>query len=155
MIREHLNAEVAEVRDSEPLPLMSHVAEAYEARFGSEPEDRGGWYEPDGWKRISRVFERLDLGGNLLDVGTGAGQFINCVALSRCFRSATTTDPTVFKKYIELSDDIERLNDSIKELPFEDKSFDVVTCMEVLEHLPEEIFRPAIDCEGSAAVSLR
>jgi ubiquinone/menaquinone biosynthesis C-methylase UbiE len=84
------------------------------------------------------------MGGDLLDVGTGAGQFINCVALSGCFRSATTTDPTTFNKYVELSEEIVRLNDSLADLPFDDGTFDTVVCMEVLEHLPEEIFHQAI-----------
>jgi SAM-dependent methyltransferase len=155
----NLPMDVTEVRNSEPLPLMVRVDSEYRKRFGDDPEDRGGWYEPDGWKRISRVLERLDLGGDLLDVGSGAGQFANCAAISGCFRSVTTTDPTRFNKYIELAEDIVRLNESIHTLPFESRSFDVVTCMEVLEHLPSDIFEDGIGelrrvCGGQLVITV-
>lgn len=132
------------VRRSEPLDLMRQIELKYVERFGVEPAHRGGWYEPDGWKRISRVFERLDKGGDILDVGSGAGQFVNALAMSGEFRSVTTIDTANFTNYIELSDDIRRINMSAAEMEFPDDSFDVVVCMEVLEHLPEEIFLPAI-----------
>lgn len=132
------------VRNSTPLPLMEEVERRYVEHFGADPENKGGWYEPDGWKRISRVFERMETGGKVLDVGTGAGQFVNCLALSKQFAEVTTIDPTRFDKYIELSDDIQRHDMSIADMAFATDSFDVVVCMEVLEHLPEEIFLPAI-----------
>lgn len=139
-----LQYQVIRVRRSEPLELMRHVEHDYVERFGAEPAHRGGWYEPDGWKRISRVYERLDKGGDILDVGSGAGQFANALALSGEFRSVTTIDTANFTNYIELSDDIRRINMSAAEMDFPDDAFDVVVCMEVLEHLPEEIFLPAI-----------
>lgn len=147
------------VRDSEPLELMQRVEQAYVDHFGADPEDKGGWYEPDGWKRVSRVFDRLEPGGDILDVGTGAGQFANCLAFSKVFDSVTTIDPTRFNKYIELSDDITRLDMSIADMDFPTDSFDVVTCMEVLEHLPEEIFLPAIAelrrvCRGQLIITV-
>ena len=152
-------ADEVEVRNSEPLPLMRRVEAEYVTMFGTDPVDRRGWYEPDGWKRISRVLERLELGGDILDVGTGAGQFVNCLALSGCFNSVTTADPTRFKKYIELSEAFTRLNRSVVKMGFDDDSFDVVTCMEVLEHLPEEILLPAIDelrrvCRGQLIITV-
>jgi SAM-dependent methyltransferase len=148
-----------EVRESDPLPLMRRVEQAYVDRFGADPEDKGGWYEPDGWKRISRVFERVQLGGDVLDVGSGAGQFVNCLALSGCFRSVTTTDTTRFKKYVELSEDINRVDWSVAELRFEDDSFDVVTCMEVLEHVPQDVLHLGIAelrrvCRGQLIITV-
>lgn len=140
-----LRNDVIEVRDSEPLPLMVEIEREYIERFGEEPEDRGGWYEPDAWRRISRVFERMETGGDVLDVGSGAGQFMNCLVRSGVFRSVTTVDPTRFNKYVELQPGgVRRLDVSIVEMGFDDDAFDVVVCMEVLEHLPEEIFEPAI-----------
>ena len=150
---------VISVRDSQPLPLMAEVERRYVDHFGADPEDKGGWYQPDVWKRISRVFERLDKGGHVLDVGTGAGQFVNALALSGEFRSVTTIDPTRFNKYIELSDQIVRHDMSIAAMEFGDDSFDVVTCMEVLEHLPEDVFAAAIEelrrvCRGQLVITV-
>lgn len=142
-----------------PLDLMSDVERRYVQRFGEAPEDPGGWYDEYGWRRISRVFERLDKGGDLIDVGAGAGQFVNCAGLSGEFSSVTATDPTRFKKYIELSEQIQRFDYSIDDLQFADDSFDVVTCMEVLEHLPDEVFARALPelrriCRGQLIVTV-
>lgn len=154
----HIEA-VISVRDSTPLALMADVERRYIDHFGADPEDKGGWYQPDVWKRISRVFERLDKGGHVLDVGSGAGQFVNALALSGEFQSVTTIDPTRFNKYIELSDEIVRQDMSIAAMEFDDDSFDVVTCMEVLEHLPEAVFAAAIDelrrvCRGQLVITV-
>lgn len=148
-----------EVRGTAPLPLMSRVEGVYIDRFGAEPESRGGWYEPDAWRRVSRVYERLDKGGHVLDVGSGAGQFANCLAWSGEFASVTTIDTAHFSKYIELSDDIQRHNMSVGDMSFDDDSFDVVTCMEVLEHVPEEVLEPGIAelrrvCRGQLVITV-
>jgi SAM-dependent methyltransferase len=137
---------------------MQRVERAYVEKYGENPGG-GGWYKPDTWLRISRVFERLDKGGDILDVGTGAGQFVNCLVLSEQFRSVTTIDPTRFGKYMTLSDSITRHDVSVAEMPFDDDSFDVVVCMEVLEHLPEDIFRTAIAelrrvCRGQLVITV-
>lgn len=135
---------VLELRESAVLPLMRRIEDAYIERFGEDPEDKGGWLHEDAWLRLSRVFEVLDKGGDVLDVGSGAGQFANALALSGEFRSVATVDPTRFRKYVELDPSIRRLDVSVGDLPFEDKSFDVVVCMEVLEHIPVDIFSDAI-----------
>ncbi|QBI20887.1 class I SAM-dependent methyltransferase [Egibacter rhizosphaerae] len=143
-----------EIRDSEQLPLMSRVEGVYLDRFGD------AWdYQADAWKRLSRVFERLDSGGDILDVGAGSGQFANCLAWSEQFASVTTIDATRFGKYIELDDSIQYHEMSVGEMAFEDDAFDVVTCMEVLEHVPEEIFEPAIAelrrvCRGQLVITV-
>jgi SAM-dependent methyltransferase len=153
-----LDMERTDLRATTPLPLMQRVERAYIEKYGENPSG-GGWYKSDTWLRISRVFERLDKGGDVLDVGTGAGQFVNCLALSDEFRSVTTIDPTRFAKYIELSDKISRHDISIADMKFDDDAFDVVVCMEVLEHLPEEIFRTAIAelrrvCRGQLLITV-
>jgi ubiquinone/menaquinone biosynthesis C-methylase UbiE len=111
----------------------------YQEIFGDEPEDRGGWYHPADWRRTSYVLDLLRSGGKVLDVGAGAGQFMNMLALSGRFSSVTALDHTRFRKYTELGE-VTRVDGSIAELPFDDDHFDVVTCMEVLEHIPTEIF---------------
>ena len=111
--------------------------------FGERPEP-GGWYSPDDWHRISFVLSCMEPGGNVLDVGVGAGQFLNALAMSGRFTGVTGLDKTRFKKYREFAEGICQMNGSVADLPFEDDSFDVVTCMEVLEHLPEEIYQTGL-----------
>lgn len=153
-----LEFETTDLRSTTPLPLMGRVERAYVETYGEDPPG-GGWFKPDDWLRVSRVFERMDKGGDVLDVGSGAGQFVNCLAMSGDFTSTTTIDPIRFHKYMELSDDISRFDISIADMKFDDDSFDVVVCMEVLEHLPEDIFRKAIAelrrvCRGQLIITV-
>lgn len=144
------------------LPLQVAVDDVrleFERRFGAEPEDRGGWYHRDDWFRISFVLGALRRGGRFLDVGLGAGQFINAVASTGWFSELHGTDPTRFKKYVEFGDQIRRVDASVAEMPYPDDHFDVITCMEVLEHVPDEIFEASLAelrrvCRGQLLMSV-
>ena len=125
-------------------PVTRHVRSAYIERYGEKPEKPGGWYHDDDWTRISFVLSAIHPGGAVLDVGVGAGQFVNALALSGLYERVIGVDTAVFEKYFELDSSIERKNISIESLPFPDDSFDVVTCMEVLEHIPDAIFEPGL-----------
>ncbi|MEN3273795.1 MAG: hypothetical protein V7636_2556, partial [Actinomycetota bacterium] len=109
-------------------PIVLSIEADYVERFGPRPDHRGGWYHDDDWTRISFVLSALDRGGSFLDIGLGAGQFINAVARTGSFTRVAGSDPTRFGKYVELEDGIERHDDSVAELPFSDGEFDVVTC---------------------------
>lgn len=135
------------------------VKKEYEAKFGAEPVDRGGWYRPDDWARIAYTLSALHPGGRFLDVGLGAGQFVNSVAMSGWFDEVHGVDPTKFKKYLDLTKSIQRSGASIDQLPYPDDHFDVVTCMEVLEHLEPAVFEAGLAelrrvCRGQLIMSV-
>ena len=139
--------------------LAASVRADYEAKFGEPPAEPGGWFHPDDWNRVSYVAEVLRPGGDLLDVGAGAGQFLNMLARSGKFRSVVGIDKARFKKYTELEPNMSKLDGDIANLQFEDDSFDVVTCMEVLEHIPPEVFVAGMAelrrvCRGQLIMSL-
>jgi hypothetical protein len=56
----------------------------------------------------------------------------------------TGVDRNRFNKYVEFAPGIDHQLASIEALPFDDDSFDVVSCMEVLEHLPDEIYEQGL-----------
>lgn len=137
-------AQRVDVQHLAPSPEAVAVKSAYEGIFGVEPENRGGWYHPADWGRTTYVLSRLRSGDAALDVGAGAGQFMNMMSASGKFGSVTALDQTRFNKYTELHDNIHRVDGSIADMTFEDDSFEVVTCMEVLEHIPTEIFEAGV-----------
>ena len=82
---------------------------------------------------------------SVLDVGCGNGYLVNTLiaTVSDRFDRVTGLDSsTEALKYVKS----ERLQGSITKLPFDRGSFDLLTCLEVLEHLPQEDFKRGI-CE--------
>ena len=71
----------------------------------------------------------------ILDVGCGNGAFINTIAstfLNKFDRIVGVDSGIAALKYVK----VEKYNVSISRLPFKNKSFDLVTFLEVLERLP-------------------
>jgi SAM-dependent methyltransferase len=148
-----------DVRSLTPSPTAETVRTQYEERFGNPPEKPGGWYRDDDWRRTSYVLEVVRPGTKALDVGAGAGQFANMLAASGKFESVTALDHIRFEKYSEFHSGLTRRDASIVELPFADDEFDVVTCMEVLEHVPDDVLEPGIAelrrvCRGQLIMSV-
>jgi SAM-dependent methyltransferase len=139
--------------------IAADVRRKYEERFGNPPEKPGGWYRDDDWKRTSFVLQLARPGVSVLDVGAGAGQFANMLAASGKYQTVTALDHIRFEKYSEFYPGLSRRDASIVELPFDDDEFDVVTCMEVLEHVPDDVLAPGIAelrrvCRGQLIMSV-
>ncbi|MFT7601599.1 MAG: SAM-dependent methyltransferase [Acidimicrobiales bacterium] len=140
-------------------PAVDLTRERFEQEYGEDPEDRGGWLHQDDWYRLTFALNAIRRGGRFLDVGLGAGQFINAVAATGWFSEVHGSDPTRFNKYQEFVPNIQRIDASVAELPYPDDHFDVVTCMEVLEHVPDEIFEASFSelrrvCRGQLLMSV-
>lgn len=98
--------------------------------------DTHWWYR--GRRRILEgELEALDLpaGSRLLDAGCGAGQTLDL--LSR-YGSATGVDPDPESVAVARTRGHDALQGSLPELPFGSGTFGVCTCLDVLEHLPED-----------------
>jgi len=76
---------------------------------------------------------------NILDVGCWRGDFLNSLP--------DTFDKTGVDICIEPLKNVraKTISCSIEELPFPSNSFDLVTCFEVLEHLPYKIFQKSVN----------
>ena len=95
-------------------------------------------------RRIEDTIECLPPDAHtLLDVGCGNGLFVNTL---------TGSAPDRFERVVglDLSEEalkdvhVEKVRGSITDLPFEPGSFDLVTCLEVVEHIPQPEFEAAL-----------
>ncbi len=74
---------------------------------------------------------------SLLDVGCGKGDFVNTLVADSPGRFKKIVGLDISKealKYVRA----DKIEGTIADLPFADKSFDLLTCLETLEHLPHE-----------------
>ena len=73
-------------------------------------------------------------------MGVGAGQFVHAMSKStRNFKSIKGLDITKHSKFISDDDGLEMIYASIGEIPLKDNSVDIVTCLEVIEHLDSKL----------------
>lgn len=95
-------------------------------------------------KRFGACMALLPQATSLLDVGTGNGAFLRYLEDQRTSysslvgieRSQAARDAAACKAEIRLG--------SIENLPIEDKSFDVVSALEVIEHLPYGVYEKSL-----------
>lgn len=111
-------------------------------------EDEGFWegdmvQDAANMKRmeVTAVMIKDDV-RNLADIGCGNGVFINYLSQNKPAIKLTGVDRSAAAlKYVNA----EKIEASIENLPSENKSFDCVSCLEVIEHLPEGIYQKALD----------
>lgn len=84
------------------------------------------------WHQIDEILQ-LDP-GSVLEVGLGNGFVSNYLRTRAVNVTTVDIDPTLTPDKVG----------SVTELPFDDASFDVVSCCQVLEHLSFEMFRQAL-----------
>jgi ubiquinone/menaquinone biosynthesis C-methylase UbiE len=105
-----------------------------------------GVYSKYDWARINFVFSEVKKMGadSILDVGVGGGHLINTLGSSRCFKQVAGLDIKRHSKFLRMADNFEMHYASVSEMPFSDNSFDIVLCMEVLEHLDPVLFHAGL-----------
>jgi SAM-dependent methyltransferase len=86
--------------------------------------------------RIDTILELLPSVESLLDVGCGDGRITNLMA-ERAQRVVGLDASAQALSYVKT----ETVRSNVDELPFAERSFDLVTCIQVLEHLPRPVLR--------------
>lgn len=103
------------------------------------------WFSQADHERIHELISMLPKrADSLLDVGCGNGLFVN-----ELHRAPSTTRPrrlyavdrsAAALKHVE----VDNCRCDIASLPFRDNDFEIVTCLEVVEHLPLETYTAAL-----------
>jgi SAM-dependent methyltransferase len=98
------------------------------------PEDNHWWFATRTWA-IETFLRDLSKSGNLdiLDIGCGAGNMIHHLARYGSVRGIEV-DPRPVKIARERGYDV-RLGDATQEIPFPNATFDLVTALDVIEHV--------------------
>jgi 2-polyprenyl-3-methyl-5-hydroxy-6-metoxy-1,4-benzoquinol methylase len=128
---------------SELLKIKYLFEQKYKKRFGSK--SKKGFYTLDDWSRIAFCLQFIeDTPGSVLDVGVGPGALLNALHDNKRFLRVTGIDIRHFTKLVKLSEDIDIQIMNVAEMTFTDNEFDIVICMEVLEHIAHEQFVRAL-----------
>jgi ubiquinone/menaquinone biosynthesis C-methylase UbiE len=95
-------------------------------------------------ERIKKVTELIppDV-TSILDAGCGNGIFVNYLIshTSKFSRVHAVDRSNTALKFVK----VEKTHASIERLPFRDNEFDLVTCLEVIEHLPKTIYKKSLN----------
>lgn len=130
----------------------------YAEKFGKSTGK--GLYTERDWRRIDYILNYIPGNAkNVLDVGAGPGALMNYFALSKRFERVCAIDIREYTRLIRLSDDVDLRIMDASNMEFADNEFDLVICMEVIEHLPDEKMQLAIDelrrvCSGKLVMSV-
>jgi hypothetical protein len=128
-------------------PHTAMIREKYVECYGiNVAKRRFGLYSENAWRRIEYTGSLLPNGESVLDIGVGNVAFMNLLLSLNRFSRVLGIDikrhfkfPMLFNRYA-----YQLMQGSVTNLPLKNKCIDVVTCMEVLEHLDKDSFMAAL-----------
>ncbi|ARE41311.1 hypothetical protein RGUI_3170 [Rhodovulum sp. P5] len=129
--------------DAEVAPVGGDAvdyAELYDDVYDRIPSYTMAHMSPGLRTALRHADELLCAGRDCLDVGGGPGYLVEALRLPPFRKRAFGAD--ISRRAVELAEkrlgpDIVRVIDADGRLPFDDASFDLITCFDVLEHLDE------------------
>jgi SAM-dependent methyltransferase len=114
--------------------------EYYEAESHWEGENL---QDPANQERIRFTAEMIPQDvTNLIDIGCGNGVFVNYLTKHKSNLQLMAIDRSrTALKYVQT----EKKEGDISQIPAADRSYDCVTCLEVIEHLPLQVYEKALE----------
>ena len=95
------------------------------------------------WKRADACWRLVPENMPILDIGSGLGEFVNLVAMHNPQVDITSVDTKDYDLWLDSTGRIKRVYENIFNLGNDHKK-DIVTCFEVIEHLPPERLEEAV-----------
>lgn len=128
-------------------PLMLAVREQYERHYQEKyGDDKKGLYLDADWRRLQYAASLIPPGTrSILEVGVGPGPMLNYLTLLERFASVVGIDIRRYSKFLQLTPALDFRIMSVDKLQFPDRHFDMVFCMEVLEHVPTAVMMRGIE----------
>jgi glycosyltransferase involved in cell wall biosynthesis/2-polyprenyl-3-methyl-5-hydroxy-6-metoxy-1,4-benzoquinol methylase len=102
------------------------------------------------WKRADVCCRLVPDDVSILDIGSGLGEFVNLVAMNNPQVDITSVDNRDYDLWFDSTGKIQRVYKDIFDLK-SDQQKDIVTCFEVIEHLPPSRLKEAVDILHSLA----
>ncbi|MEM9439975.1 MAG: class I SAM-dependent methyltransferase [Pseudomonadota bacterium] len=131
------------VSDSLLGAIRTSYNETYQRELGVT-QGRGFFRDAD-WRRINYAIGLLPNGAqSALDVGVGAGVLLNYLTMADRLERVVGIDIDRHFNFLSLSNDVDWRQMDACSMSFPDNHFDIVFCMEVLEHLDDEQFEKAL-----------
>ena len=130
---------ICRVLSLEDYPLDENIAvvkERMEADFGVDfLTKRLPIYD---WTRLAFSLHQIRTDAKtILDVGTGHGQMINALARTGRFERVVGIEIEEHPLFRDYAEGFERQFMDAEEMTFADDEFDVVLCLEIIEHQPD------------------
>ena len=121
-------------------PLLATIQTRYDETYQRDygvTQGRGFFRDAD-WRRINYAANLLPPDAkSVLDVGVGAGVLLNYLTMAERFDDVVGIDIDRHSKFLSLSSDVDWRRMDACSMSFPDNQFDIVFCMEVLEHLED------------------
>jgi SAM-dependent methyltransferase len=130
------------LKNSNIAPIKALYDTHYAERF---PGQRKGLYRAHDWQRIEHALSLIPHGTHsVLDVGTGPGALLNHLTVGGQIPVVTGIDLKEYSTFYRVAKFLDWRRMNVCNLSFAKDEYDVVICMEVLEHLQPSDFEKAV-----------